>query len=430
MPIRQTMESNCFFQRLSTGVIQIEWLNRKCGMTTHSSGAEIVWLLLRIWLPFADVPFLLNSGVMLLLFWNLPQNKMFFKRSALHLKRIVIIISFCIFAFPTDIQAQWRKSSELFPVNRVDKGGFIDITGEIIIPLKFDRTGNFSDGLGGVVINGKCGFVDKTGRIVIAPRFDNCGSFSEGLAPAMIKQDRERWGYINKSGKWIIKPQFDTTHPFSEGRALVGGYVGNGEDDDNWKYGFIDRSGKKVIPLKFFSAGDFSEGLANVRLGGKWGYIDKMGRIVIRPKFQYADNFSEGLATVMTGSLDNESRGYIDKTGRVIIPLKFDDARRFSEGLAPVKVGKEWGYIDRVGNMVIELQFDLAWSFSEGLARVINCKKECAFEYIDRNRQVIVEFPFRTTGADDFHGGLAAVVTDANSLCYIDRAGKFVWKTK
>lgn len=177
-------------------------------------------------------------------------------------------------------------------------------------------------------------------------------------------------------------------------------------------------------------AAPFSEGFANVGFDGKWGYIDKTGKYLIKPKFLYADKFSEGFAAIAVGPYGNEKYGYIDKTGKIVIPIKFDDAGAFSEGLAAIKIGEEWGYIDRTGKIVIEPQFNLAWNFSEGLARVINCRKPCTFEYIDRDRRVAAEFSFTTSGADDFHGGLATIITDESGFGYIDKTGKYVWKEK
>ena len=56
---------------------------------------------------------------------------------------------------------------------RVDgKFGYIDKTGELVIPAKYNRAWKFSEGLGKVLLNNKFGFVDKDGTVVILPQFD------------------------------------------------------------------------------------------------------------------------------------------------------------------------------------------------------------------------------------------------------------------
>jgi hypothetical protein len=44
------------------------------------------------------------------------------------------------------------------------KYGFIDKTGQEIIPLKYDEAWSFHEGLGGVKLDGKSGYVDKRGN--------------------------------------------------------------------------------------------------------------------------------------------------------------------------------------------------------------------------------------------------------------------------
>src|SRR2546426_190067 len=168
---------------------------------------------------------------------------------------------------------------------------------------------------------GKSAFIDKSGKIVIPAKFDEADRFSDGLAQVMING---QWAYIDQTGNVIIDlkdmPKIDLIHPFSEGMAGI--IVDN-------KFGAIDKTGKLVIKLQFDDAGRFSEGLSAVRSGGKWGYVDTSGHMVINPQFDDADYFSGGLARVAIGGKVGrmlitevgEIRGkvgYIDKTGKYV----------------------------------------------------------------------------------------------------------------
>ena len=202
--------------------------------------------------------------------------------------------------------------------------------------------------------NGKYGFIDKSGNVVIPFKYDSAYSFSEGLA--VVRLDG-KYGFIDKSGNKVVPCKYDWVDSFSEGLALV---ILDG------KCGFIDKSGNVVIPFKYDSAYSFSEGLAVVRLDGKYGFIDKIGNVVIPFKYDWAISFSEGLASV---ELDGKY-GFIDKIGNVVIPFKYDSAYDFSEGLAPVKLDGKWGFIDKIGNVVVPCMYDYAGRFSEGQALV------------------------------------------------------------
>ena len=183
-------------------------------------------------------------------------------------------------------------------------------------------------------LNGKFGYyIDKTGKEVIPLKYDlkydydnmrDSGDFSEGLASVKLNG---KFGYIDKTGKEIVPLKYDAVRSFESGLARV--YVW--EKNKGLKYGFIDKTGKEVIPLKYdydaleygFNSGNFIEGLARVSLNGKWGYIDKTGKEVIPFKYDDITLFSEGLAMVVL----NGKCGYVDKTGKEITPLKYDVER-------------------------------------------------------------------------------------------------------
>ena len=78
----------------------------------------------------------------------------------------------------------------------------------------------------------KTGFLDKQGKVVIQPRFDEVGKFREGRAWVRVGSKLDdggmfndlvggKWGYIDRSGQWVVKPKFDYAAGFSDGLAKV-----------------------------------------------------------------------------------------------------------------------------------------------------------------------------------------------------------------
>lgn len=135
-------------------------------------------------------------------------------------------------------------------VKEEQKWGYIDKTGRLVIPFKFDRAMTFSEGYAGVVEDGKIGYINRKGEYVIKPRFPYYStwktpfgrrynpffsSFSEGVAPVMT--EKLKWGYIDKKGEFVIKPKFDLAGQFTEGFAKVA--VGD-------KLGYINKQGDYI----------------------------------------------------------------------------------------------------------------------------------------------------------------------------------------
>ncbi len=158
-----------------------------------------------------------------------------------------------------------KVSSENVEIN-TRKYGFIDISGNIVIPLLFDIVFNFSDGYA-VVCNKKddkfyYGYISTKGDIVVPLEYDNAESVIDGIAKVkkgnrefiitmnnriiyeyqqyedlnrfyvynnqilvneIDNKDKKRYvGLLSTDGKWIIKPNKYTCMTFfSERHAIV-----------------------------------------------------------------------------------------------------------------------------------------------------------------------------------------------------------------
>jgi hypothetical protein len=193
------------------------------------------------------------------------------------------------------------------------KYGFINRSGEYVIPPRFQAAEPFSEGLAPVSSDNRWGYIDKTGNYAIPPSFEEVMAFSEHLAAA---RSNKLWGYIDKSGNYVIPPSFEKVSAFSEGLAAV---------RSNKLWGYIDKSGNYAIPPSFEEVSACSEGLAAMRLSGRWGYIGKNGQTRIPIRFpRFAEPFVGGLAVV-----SDPVRGsaiYIDSAGRSRF-LKSDQPR-------------------------------------------------------------------------------------------------------
>jgi hypothetical protein len=340
-----------------------------------------------------------------------------------------------------------KNCPELWPVQQGKKWGYIDKTGRVVIPFKFDSADEFSEGLAAVGIKEKTGYIDNTGNLVIPPRFLSGYPFSSGMALVITGEfikDRyhmHKLGYINRSGKLVIKRKALDTKSlfviykdlyFSEGLVTI---------EKNGKFGFMDRTGKEIIPPTYDDAQAFSEGLAAVKLNDKYGFIDKSGKIAIPFQFKDAGSFHEGLASA---SFNGEQWSYIDTSGKPVIKREeLDTGRPFSQGLAAVRdKNDKYGFIDRTGNLVIQPQFDRVGEFSEGLAAVEQFDKPWPgnLAYINPKGEIVIQSMSNNRNSPDrvewdlhnyrFCGGVALVSAgneaDEDAQVYINQEGKIL----
>ena len=338
--------------------------------------------------------------------------------------------------------------------NSFGQCGYLDKSGRIVIPPKFEHAYPFKDGLAKVSGWRQNGYINKTGNYIGRHPCSDVGSFRNGLAccsmnlhhyfyidrtgrivldnlesandfcceRAAVQKDK-KWFLIDSQGKRICDLDADKVGEFSQGYASI---------TKDHKVGLIDKTGAVVVPMQYEEVGEFWEGVAPVAVAlsdkeratqleskKEWlcGYIDADGKLAVEPKYPGARNFAEGLAPVRVGL----KWGYIDKQGAMVIAPRFDDAQTFSEGLAGVRVGYQWGFIDHGGNFVISPRFGppsrkerqqlSVGRFSEG--RVICRTKDFSHKYFDRSGKLCSrmwpgDFP---TDENNFHEGLALVQT-------------------
>ncbi|MHC1718667.1 MAG: WG repeat-containing protein [Acidaminococcaceae bacterium] len=359
-----------------------------------------------------------------------------------------------IFAIQISCVAAPSDDGHLFPVKRGNLAGFIDIKGDVIIPLQFAEVGEFSEGLAAAqdVESGKWGYIDRIGTFIISPQFRTAGFFSEGLAGVRI-EDSDGW-FINHSGELVIqgydggsvqnglvpvRKQGKTIFTDKSGKEIFavpgeawpvnGGLIAFMK---NGRMGFVDNQGIVVIkPLYHCDVNwrdqQFEEKITPVSklmTNGKpkFGFIDIGGKTVVDFQYDWAEQFFDGLAMVSKVG----KYGYVNTAGELSIPLQFDGADHFSEGFAAVEVNGRWGFIDTKGKIVIEPKYlPRCWGspmvFCEGLAAV---RTETGTGFINKNGEIVVPAVYSSVG--DFADGLATVGSLGHPG-YVNSYGKVVW---
>ena len=125
-----------------------------------------------------------------------------------------------------------------------------------------------SDGLLLSKFNGKYGFIDVSGEIIVPLIYNDAFSFQEGLA--IVENDKGLSGYVDTKNNIVIPLTYISAKPFENGIAFV-------ETGD--EYQLIDKTGKIVVATK--SRRYFANGSGKMKthnLGGK--EYDAFGKLI------------------------------------------------------------------------------------------------------------------------------------------------------
>ena len=93
-------------------------------------------------------------------------------------------------------------------------------TASFAINPQFESGTQFSGGLGAVRTGGAWGFIDHSGSMVIPAKFQDPGPTATDFLGRMAAVNRGPGtpiGYVDKTGKMAISPQFEYAQPFSDG---------------------------------------------------------------------------------------------------------------------------------------------------------------------------------------------------------------------
>jgi len=363
----------------------------------------------------------------------------------------------------------FAKPNQL-PPNMSFKGDNSNIGGHYIERTSFQEGPEISEGLIPVVESNwgtyKEGYVDASGKVVIPPKFNVVGEFHDGLALAQ-PVDSGKWGYIDRTGQFAIQPQFNRAYDFHKTVANVSIGSDNVLIDRNGKtittgaikdlglgclikkkdkYGLVNASGASILPPEYDQISTFVKGLdaypsfswnqgraaifseasntfpyLKVSKHGKWGVVDSSGKFVLEPKYSGIVSFNKGHAGVVI----NGKVGFVDLSGNIVIEPIYDFATAYDDLIA-VRTGKKWHLIKPTGEIVSKGGIDGVicnrsgdW-FSDGLAPVI---EKDLVGFMDKNGNMAIPAKFQyALGFDNGH----AAVWDGTYWRFIDRSGNYV----
>lgn len=237
----------------------------------------------------------------------------------------------------------------------------VQLTPEFIEAIqKYDQLSLFSEGYAAVCKNGKWGYIDKTGQEVIPCKYDWANPFHEGLASVRFSYD-SGYGFIDTTGREVIRHRREIAVPgdFSEGLVVV-------KNEGNDHFFVLDKEGRKVFQGSYgkgsyapyssfgmmpYAAPIYIEKFIDGKLyipKGESGYNvydtkgNKVKEVSDSEMEQIAKRATAGQAQTFTHTLYTDKmyggmRGEIvlwgvkDANGKIIVPAEYDKASIYFE---------------------------------------------------------------------------------------------------
>ena len=190
------------------------------------------------------------------------------------------------------------------PFKKDELWGLVNVNHKVVLEPKYTIMSKFSEGLAKVNRMGSYGYINESGEEVIPCIYYAANDFSDGFA--LVSEADENginddlgykcYYYIDKNGNNIFGKRYKFGSTFSEGYAAV---VTDGEiypEYAEWyppQWEFIDTTGKIVSKEKYEDTYRFKNGYAVVKKDGIWKVIDKAFECVQNLEFQNEDDAFE-----------------------------------------------------------------------------------------------------------------------------------------
>lgn len=217
-----------------------------------------------------------------------------------------------------DIKGKYDVASHFMNgVARVIKNdayGAIDTKGKELIPCKFEGLGSFVDGNTAMaLLNGKVGYVDKSGNTVIPFQYDDAFGSNEGV---FTVSKNGKWGAVDKNNTIIVPMEYDDISEASEGvmYGIKDGFVYVIKYEDAAASEPADKPQSASerftdVPANAWYLSFLENAYANGIVGG-----------MSADKFGPSSNLSHGQIIVMVANLHNLQKGGTDDIAKFAVP--------------------------------------------------------------------------------------------------------------
>lgn len=176
--------------------------------------------------------------------------------------------------------------------------------------IDYDNYSKESESTIMVMKNNKIGYINDSGEEIVPLKYDGGFYFSKNRDFIQLKENEE-WKLLNTVTLEEKKLPYTDIGEFVEGYMVA---------EKNQKYGYIDGNGEEKIPFKYTIAENFKEGIGIVASPNGYGAIDKNG-VEIIPLIYDEVYVNKGYIYVTK----DKKIGIFNKGGKEIIPIEYDN---------------------------------------------------------------------------------------------------------
>lgn len=297
------------------------------------------------------------------------------------------------------------KPEEDAAIFKNKKYGYINASGEVIIPEEYDEARSFNDGFAIVKKDNKYGVIDNQNNIILPFNYDALENY--GNARFLTKKD-DKYGLVKETGNIAVIFDYDVIdNKYSD-------YVPNNKKIKNYYiakkgsfWGVIDKDGNILLPFEYDEICGADEKTVIVKKEEKFAVIKTDGTVIY--PFDSLPYTSVGGGYLFRGSIFKhvdlcDTNGKIIKENTEYIPMIYVDDNM----LISIK-GDKKGAVDINGNITLDFEYDELKVLDENY---LYFEKKGKKGLIKNLKEIILDFDFSGYPYMDEKGYIYAVNRD------------------
>jgi hypothetical protein len=336
-----------------------------------------------------------------------------------------------------------NSRGQLLPFKESYKWGYINFSGQVVIPARFDIAANFEGNFAVVRTEGKTGMISSSGKQLIPCMYRNVQIFSSNL---IAVREKELWGLVDSANVPLLNQEYQSIEMLNPYSLKL---------QQNSKFGLYHTLSKKVLPCGFDTLMLAPQGFFKLQLKGRIGMADSSHTVVVEPAYDNikvekpalmlrkngfwsacnkagrigAENIWKNYKIVSDDFLMLQDAGglwalYSSEDNRVLTKPEYNDFKLLTKNLIMTIANKKKGLINKHGKLLMEPAYD-DFVITQYL---INVRSEQKWGIADFNGKMLHEPAWKIIG--EFKDNIAVVASESNTLGLINTKGKIVASPK
>ena len=225
------------------------------------------------------------------------------------------------------------RDAELFPFLKNGRYGFQDLSGQHVLPARFEKAKPFQASSAPVQLDGQWGLIDRAGHWLRKP---DCNDITAGENGFWIAEQAGQLGLLAADGQWVHEPDFLEFRRWGAQAVSV-------RQEDQW--GLLNTAnGQMAVPPQYDAIEGLGRTAAWAQKDGKWGLLS-YSNTLLQP-FEFDSVLWLSPEAGLWRTFQNGRCGLVEESGETLLSCEYAAIDKMTDRFLAVAAETGTGLFD------------------------------------------------------------------------------------